>query len=177
MTCKFCDIEPGRCGKKHDGECGCECHAKNFFRAEVRRCEDVLNRAGLTAWDTTDEGIEQLARERDELKSLLRDAQLYRSNCERDREKLEEQLTKACLQRDSLKANRELDPPGRDLRGISPAVTTIERGEENALPVHERIRLAWQIAYDAMNLGDSHSYNCGRQFKQIVLLLSGGFTK
>jgi len=26
MSCRFCDVEPGRCGKKHGGECGCECH-------------------------------------------------------------------------------------------------------------------------------------------------------
>jgi hypothetical protein len=25
--CRFCDVEPERCGRKHEGTCGCDCHS------------------------------------------------------------------------------------------------------------------------------------------------------
>jgi hypothetical protein len=31
MSCRFCSVEPGRCGKPHGGECGCSCHGPSVW--------------------------------------------------------------------------------------------------------------------------------------------------
>jgi hypothetical protein len=94
-----------------------EADSVDYFRSEVRRCEDVLNRARIFVWDTTDEGIKLLVRECDELRSALQQART--------------DLTKACLERDSLKVNREL--PSREARESKLGIEALDKLGDHTL--------------------------------------------
>jgi hypothetical protein len=61
--------------------------AADFFKAEVRRCEDALNKAGVKDWALIDKGVEQLVAERDRFRgggSMVATEKVERAERERD---------------------------------------------------------------------------------------------